>query len=71
MQYLQIVLTIIEIVRIVEKMIPERDQGTNKLTLVRQLAEQAIGDITAMWPQIEELIASFVKLSNVAGSFKK
>ena len=71
MQYLQIVLTIIEIVKIVEKMIPERDQGTNKLTLVRQLAEQASGDITAMWPQIEELIASFVKLSNVAGSFKK
>ena len=71
MQYLQIVLTIIEIVKIVEKMIPERDQGTNKLTLVRQLAEQAIGDITAMWPQIEELIASFVKLSNAAGSFKK
>ena len=71
MQYLQIVLTIIEIVKIVEKMIPERDQGTNKLTLVRQLAEQAIGVITAMWPQIEELIASFVKLSNVAGSFKK
>ena len=71
MQYLQIVLTIIEIVKIVEKMIPERDQGTNKLTLVRQLAEQAIGDISAMWPQIEELIASFVKLSNAAGSFKK
>ena len=71
MQYLQIVLTIIEIVKIVEKMIPERDQGTNKLTLVRQLAEQAVGDITAMWPQIEELIASFVKLSNAAGSFKK
>ena len=71
MQYLQIVLTIIEIVKIVEKMIPERDQGTNKLTLVRQLAEQAIGDITAMWPQIEALVAAFVKLSNVAGSFKK
>ena len=52
-------------------MIPESGQGTNKLTLVRQLAEQAIGDISAMWPQIEALIASFIKLSNVAGSFKK
>ena len=71
MQYLQIVLTIIEIVKIVEKLIPESGQGANKITLVRQLAEQAVGDITAMWPQIEELIASFVKLSNVAGSFKK
>lgn len=71
MQYLQIVLTIIEIVKIVEKMIPESGQGTNKLTLVRQLAEQAIGDISAMWPQIEALVAAFVKLSNVAGSFKE
>ena len=71
MQYLQIVLTIIEIVKIVEKMIPESGQGTNKLTLVRQLAEQAIGDISTMWPQIEALVAAFVKLSNVAGSFKK
>ena len=71
MQYLQIVLTIIEIVKIVEKLIPESGQGANKITLVRQLAEQAVGDITAMWPQIEELIASFVKLSNAAGSFKK
>lgn len=71
MQYLQIVLTIIEIVKIVEKMIPESGQGTNKLTLVRQLAEQAIGDISAMWPQLEALVTAFVKLSNVAGSFKK
>lgn len=71
MQYLQIVLTIIEIVKIVEKLIPESGQGTNKLTLVRQLAEQAIGDISAMWPQIEALVGAFVKLSNVAGSFKK
>jgi len=71
MQYLQIVLTIIEIVKIVEKLIPESGQGSNKLTLVRQLAEQAIGDISTMWPQIEALVAAFVKLSNVAGSFKK
>ena len=70
MQYLQIVLTIIEIVKIVEKLIPESGQGANKLTLVRQLAEQAIGDISAMWPQIEALVTAFVKLSNVAGSFK-
>ena len=71
MQYLQIILTIIEIVKVVEKLIPESGQGASKLTLVRQLAEQAIGDIGAMWPQIETLIASFVKLSNIAGSFKK
>ena len=71
MQYLQIILAIIEIVKVVEKLIPESGQGANKLTMVRQLAEQAIGDIGSMWPQIETLIAAFVKLSNIAGSFKK
>ena len=71
MQYLQMILVIIEIVKVVEKLIPESGEGANKLTLVRQLAEQAIGDISAMWPQIESLIAAFVKLSNLAGSFKR
>ena len=71
MQYLQMILVIIEIVKVVEKLIPASGEGANKLTLVRQLAEQAIGDISAMWPQIETLIAAFVKLSNLAGSFKR
>lgn len=71
MPYLQIVLTIIEIVKIVEKLLPESGQGAQKLTLVRQLSEQAVGDIGAMWPQIEGLIAAFVKLANAAGSFRK
>lgn len=71
MQYLQIVLAIIEIVKVVEKLIPESGQGKNKLTLVRQLAEEAIGDIGAMWPQLETLIGAFVKLANITGSFKK
>lgn len=71
MQYLQIILTVIEIVKIVEKLIPESGQGPSKLTLVRTLLEQAIGDISGMWPQIEQLIALFVKLSNAAGAFKK
>ena len=71
MQYFQLVLAVIEIVKLVEKMIPESGQGTNKLTLVRQLAEEAIGDVTNLWPQLEMIIAAFVKLANVAGTFKK
>ena len=71
MQYLQIVLAIIEIVKVVEKLIPESGQGASKLSMVRQLAEQAMGDIGNLWPQVEVLIAAFVKLSNIAGSFKK
>ena len=71
MQYFQLVLAVIEIVKLVEKMIPESNQGTNKLALVRQLAEEAIGDVTNLWPQLEMVIAAFVKLANIAGTFKK
>ena len=71
MAYIQMILAVIEIVKLVEKMIPESGQGANKLTLVRQLAEQAIGNVTEIWPQMEAVIAAFVKLANLAGTFKK
>ena len=71
MAYIQMILAVIEIVKLVEKLIPESGQGANKLTLVRQLAEQAIGNVTDIWPQMEAVIAAFVKLANLAGTFKK
>lgn len=71
MQYIQLVLAVIDIVKLVEKMIPDSGQGANKLTLVRQLAEQAVGDVSSLWPQLESIIGAFVKLANIAGTFKK
>ncbi len=71
MAYIQMILAVIELVKLVEKLFPESGQGTAKLALVRQLAEQAIGDLTDMWPTLESVIAAFVKLANLAGTFKK
>lgn len=71
MAYIQMILAVIEIVKLVEKLIPESGQGANKLSLVRQLAEQAVGDVTNVWPTLESVIAAFVKLANLAGTFKK
>ena len=71
MQYLQILLVIIEIVKMVEKLLPEKGKGAEKLAMVRMMAEQALGDVTAMWPDIERIIGLFVKLANIAGTFKK
>lgn len=71
MQTIQIILTLIEIVKMVEKLIPEGGQGAAKLALVRQLMEQAVGTVEAIWPQLEQIIAAFVKLANLAGTFKK
>lgn len=71
MQYIQIVLAVIELVKVVEGLLPEKSQGAAKLTLVRSMTEQAVGDISAIWPQIEQVIAVFVRLANLAGTFKK
>lgn len=71
MQTIQIILTLIEIVKMVEKLVPEGGQGAAKLALVRQIMEQAVGTVEAIWPQLEQIIAAFVKLANLAGTFKK
>ena len=71
MAYIQMILAVIELVKLVEKLIPESGQGASKLTLVRQMAEQAIGDVSAVWPQMEQVIGVFVKLAKLAGTFKK
>jgi hypothetical protein len=71
MQYLQIVLLVIELVKIVEKLMPEKGKGAEKLSLVRAMVEEAVGDIQEIWPQIERVIAIFVKLANAAGTFSK
>lgn len=71
MNFIQIVLAVIELVKIVEKMIPDAGQGPTKLELVRQFLEQAMGDISAIWPQIQSVIAVFVKIANAVGTFKK
>lgn len=71
MQYIQILLTVIELVKVVEKMIPEKGQGAAKLELVRKMLEESVGTIQEIWPSIEKTISLFVKLANVAGTFKK
>lgn len=71
MNTLQMILTVLEIVKMVEKMIPEGGQGAAKLTTVRQMVEEAVGDISAIWPQLEGIIGLFIKLANLAGTFKK
>ena len=71
MQYIQNLLTVIELVKVVEKMIPEKGQGAAKLELVRKMLEESVGTIQEIWPSIEKTISLFVKLANVAGTFKK
>ena len=71
MQYLQILLVVIEIVKLVEELLPEKGKGVEKLALVRSMVEEAVGDVTELWPDLEKAIGLFVKLANIVGTFKK
>jgi hypothetical protein len=62
---------IIEIIKLAEKLMPEKNKGTEKLAFVRQMLEQVYGDVSEAWPQIEMLASLFVKLANLAGTFRK
>ena len=71
MNTLQIIMAVIELVKVVEKLMPEGGQGAAKLALVRSIVEQAVGDVSAVWPQIEQVVGVFVKVANATGMFKK
>lgn len=71
MNYLILIPTIIEIVKTVEKLMPEGGKGKEKLAAVRAMVEGVYGDVSAAWPQIETVISLFVRLANVAGVFKR
>lgn len=71
MNYLTLIPTVIEIVKTVEKLMPEGGKGKEKIAAVRAMLEGVYGDISDKWPQIETVINLFVRLANLSGLFKK
>lgn len=75
---LQLLPLIIAAVKAIEEAIPDSNQGSMKLALVREAIESAykIGSdamisFEQMWPAIESTVSSVVKLFNSTGVFKK
>lgn len=85
MQYIQLIKLvlsllplILEVVKAVEKALPEGTAGNVKLALVRgsvesaySVAEDAVGTFEKVWPAIEKTVASVVSVYNTVGVFKK
>jgi hypothetical protein len=85
MKFLQIVRILLELLPIViqaikaiEEVIPERGRGEAKLALVRSALEAAYAasdDLTpsfeSLWPQIKFIIDKAVAVFNTMGEFKK
>ncbi len=85
MQYIQMIKLILsllplilEVVKAVEKALPEGTQGSIKLGLVRgamesayEIADDAVGSFEKVWPALEKTVATVVSVYNASGVFKK
>lgn len=85
MQYIQLIKLvlsllplILEVVKAVEKALPEGTNGAVKLGLVRgamesayDVADDAIGSFEKVWPALEKTVAAVVSVYNTSGVFKK
>ena len=70
--------TIVSIIKQIEAALPESGQGATKLAMARDMIEGAykqISDFTIkfdeVWPTIESVIAKLVAAYNALGLFKK
>lgn len=68
---LQMIPSIIDIIRKVEELYPESGAGKDKLALVKSMLQSAYDGVSDAWPQIEKVIAVVVDFANRFGIFKK
>jgi hypothetical protein len=69
---------IIEAVKAIESVLPDSNQGAEKLALIKGVLQgaykagsSAVGTFEDLWPRIEDAIAAVVKFFNSTGVFKK
>ena len=68
---IQMIPSIIDIIRKVEEMYPEPGAGKDKLALVKSMLQSAYDGVTDAWPQIEKIVGVIVEFANRFGIFKK
>lgn len=71
MNYFQLIPVVVEVIKAVEKLMPEGGKSTEKLAAARALLEAVYGELADNWPKIEALIEFLVGLFNKTGVFKK
>lgn len=68
---LQIFPLLLEVLRSVEKAIPEPGMGKEKLQLVEQTMTIAYDGVSEIWPTVQAIITKIVDVFNSTGVFKK
>jgi hypothetical protein len=78
MNYLLMLRTLIEIVKLVESLLPEPGQGQTKLSMVKGFMSAVVQDggmaldtFEANWPKFQSVISLIVDVYNQTGAFKK
>jgi hypothetical protein len=67
----QLIPSLITLVRDIEGAIPQSGQGAAKLAAVRGILEATYEGIAEVWPAVEKVISTLVTLFNTTGQFLK
>lgn len=68
---LSIIPSIIEVIKMVEELLPESGKGAQKLALVKDIIGAVYEDIMDSWESIEKVVGVIVSWLNAMGIFKK
>lgn len=67
----QLIPTLITLIKEIETVIPQGGQGQAKLSAVRGIMEATYDGFTEIWPAAEKVISTLINLFNTTGVFKK
>lgn len=68
---IQLIPTIMEIVKKIEDMFPQSGIGSEKLQLLREMLEASYSGLSTIWPTISFIVDKIVAFANAKGTFAK
>jgi len=68
---LQIVPSIINVIKAIEEAIPGSGQGEQKLAAIREIIEATHEQAAILWPTLERVVSALVAVFNRTGVFAK
>ena len=71
LKVLQIIPSLIGVIKAIEELMPVDGQGAAKLQMVRDIMTKAYDSIDDIWPTLEAVIEKIVYTFNKLGIFKK
>ena len=67
----ELVPLLISVIKAIEDAIPGQGKGEQKIAAVREIVEEAYGNVASLWPILFPVISTLVSLFNKTGAFEK